>query len=122
MQCEFIKPDELQCGANSMDGFVYCFTHNPATQEEKEKAVLKGGLAPKPRKDPVQLEPIKIQSISDVVELLEDTINRIRTEPITHQKANCIGFLANIIIRAREVGGLEDTIETLEKRLFGQTK
>jgi len=105
-----------------MDGFVYCFTHNPATQEEKEKAVLKGGLAPKPRKDPVQLEPIKIQSISDVVELLEDTINRIRTEPITHQKANCIGFLANIIIRAREVGGLEDTIETLEKRLFGQTK
>jgi len=111
MKCQFIKPNGEQCEANAMEGVNYCFTHNPETQAEKEQAVLKGGLAPKPRKEAKPLAPISVRSTKDILALLEDTINRVRTEPITHQKANCIGYLANISIKALEVDELDEKLE-----------
>ena len=115
MKCVFQKPNNEQCDANAMEGVGYCFTHNPETQTEKERAVLNGGLAPKPRKEAKQLDPVSVRSTKDILTLLEDTINRVRTEPMTHQKANCVGYLANIAIRALEVRELEERLEKVEE-------
>jgi len=90
-----------------MEGSEFCFSHNPKTQEDKKKAVLKGGLSPKPRKEAKSLEPLSIRSIEDILMIIEDTINRVRTEPITHQKANCIGYLANVALRIFQQGDFE---------------
>lgn len=99
-----------------MAGNDYCFTHNPEVQGDKKLAVLKGGLALK--KNERQLEPVKVRTIEDVLTLVEDTINRIRTEPMTHQKANSIGFLANIALKVLEVGELDDKLELINSLIL----
>jgi len=42
--CKFIKPDGASCQANATDGSDYCFSHNPEYSEQKQMAVIKGGL------------------------------------------------------------------------------
>ena len=121
MQCIFIKPDNSQCEANAMAEFELCFSHNPKVVSEKMAAVRKGGKSPKPRKTSNQRKPIPIRDIGDVLSLLEGTINELRTEEaLTHQRANSIGYLSGIILRALEVKELEDRVSTLESKLINQ--
>lgn len=94
-----------------MTGADYCFLHNPGAKDQREMAIKKGALSPKPRKDAELLAVIPIKDIGGVLALIEDTINRIRTEPMTHQKANCIGYLANIALKTLEVGELDDKMD-----------
>lgn len=122
MKCQNKKQNEVQCGANAMLGIKYCFSHNPETHSERRAAILKGGRAPKPRRGAKRLESLPLRSIANIQTLIEDTINRVRTEPITHQKANCIGYLANIALKALEVGGLEERISSLEEKINNQIK
>lgn len=117
MQCNFIKEDGEKCNANTMKNSDFCFTHNPDTAEQKMEAVRKGGLSSKPRKDAEIIEPLDVKNIQDVIRLLEDTINRIRTNPMTHQKANCIGYLANVMVRALETSDLEERMEAIEEAI-----
>lgn len=116
MQCQYKKPDNTQCQANAMHTSSFCFSHNPETREAKKIAVRKGGLAPKKLTE--ELTPIKIQYMQDILALLEDTINRIRTKPMTHQKANCIGYLANIFIKTIETAILEERLNKIERAIL----
>ena len=103
-----------------MEGVEFCFSHNPDTQAKKEQAVLRGGFAPKPRKEAKRLDPIPVRSTKDILALLEDTINQVRTEPMTHQKANCVGYLANIAIRALEVDELDEKLDFVRGLISGR--
>jgi hypothetical protein len=118
MQCAFIKPDNNQCQANAMADSEFCFSHNPETQKEKKLAVLRGGLAPKPRKDDQQLEPLPINNTDQILVLIQDTINRVRTAPITHQKANSIGYLASIALKTLEIGELNEKVELINRLIL----
>jgi hypothetical protein len=111
MNCKHIKPDGSQCKAHPMTGADYCFIHNPEAEDQRAVAIKKGALSPKPRKDAELLAVIPIKNIDGVLALIEDTINRIRTEPMTHQKANCIGYLANIALKAFEVGEVDEKMD-----------
>jgi hypothetical protein len=113
MTCTYLKPDGSSCNAHPMTGAVFCFLHNPETKDRREAAVRKGALAPKPRRDAELMAVIPVKSIEGVLALIEDTINRIRTEPMTHQKANCIGYLANIALKALEVGEVDDKMDLI---------
>lgn len=92
-----------------------CFKHNPDMEIERNIAVLKGGYALKNPGEP--LPPVKLQSINDITGLIEDTINRIRTEPMSHHQANSIGYLSGILLKALEVGEYEKRLETLEQKI-----
>lgn len=116
MRCNFIKPDGNQCEANAMENSQYCFSHNPETAEEKKAAVIKGGLSPK--KNTLDLPPVEIKSVQDVVKLLEDTINRVRGGEMPTNTANCVGYLGGHIIRALETSEIEKRLEELEKIVF----
>ncbi len=102
MKCIYQKLDGNQCNANAMSNAQFCFTHNPETQELKKQAVLKGGLATKNREPSKALKRLDVKSIPDSLVVLEDTINRVRTEPMTPQRANCIGFLLTLAFKAME--------------------
>jgi len=112
MKCKFIKPNGEQCNANAMVGADFCFSHNPKTQEAKKIAVLRGGLAIK--KNEEFLPPMRIRTTEDILIVLEDTINRIRTRPMTHQRANCIGFLCNAMLKALEQNKVEKRLKNIE--------
>jgi hypothetical protein len=120
MKCQYLKPDNSNCLANAITDSDFCFSHNPDTKADKEFAVWKGGKAPKPRQGALQMEPIQIKAIPDLLRLIEDTINRVRTEPMTHQKANCIGYLANIALRTLESGQLADKLDLINSIVVGR--
>jgi hypothetical protein len=115
MKCEYIKPNNDQCGANAMTDSKFCFRHNPDTEVERNIATLKGGYALKTPDKP--LPPVKLQSINDISGLIEDTINRIRTEPLSHHQANSIGYLSGILLKSFEISEYEKRLEALEQRV-----
>jgi len=116
MKCKFIKPDDNQCEANAMENSQYCFSHNPEVSEEKKLAVIKGGLSPK--KNNLDLLPLEIKNVQDVVNLLEDTINKVRSGKMPVNIANCIGYLSGHLIKALESSEIEERLEELEKIVF----
>jgi len=95
-----------------MKGSDYCFTHNPETKIEKHLAVVKGGLASKRVK--LDLEPLSLKTPQGVAELLEDTINRVRSGEMPPKIANTIGYLAGHTLKALEVSNLDQRVEMVE--------
>lgn len=57
----------------------------------------------------------EMQNCQDVLALISDTINQVRTGRIDPSVANSIGYLANISIRVFEQSDLEARIEKLER-------
>ena len=53
----------------------------------------------------------------DVVTLLADTINRLRTGNLDPRIANAVGYLANILLGALQQEALEDRLLRLESSL-----
>jgi hypothetical protein len=83
-----------------------CFCH--AHPEELAELGRQGGLKNRRWKvDNGELEHRPLKSVGQVIELLEETINRVRQGPFDLRAANAIGFLASILLRAMENGRVE---------------
>lgn len=115
MKCKFIKDNETLCNASSMENSSYCYLHNPdIPEEDKLNAQSRGGKANK-IKIIEPLSSIKLTTSNEVVLLLEDTINRVRSGEMDLKVANCIGYLSGHLIKAFEVTQLHQRIELIEK-------
>ena len=117
MKCKFIKNNETFCNANAMNDSVYCFLHNPdVSEEEKQNAQAKGGKGNKVKvKEP--LEPVTVKKVEDIVKLLSDTINRVRSGELDIKIANCIGYLSGHLTKAMEMSELEQRIQAVERAI-----
>ena len=117
MKCEFIKPDGQKCEAYAVKGSSFCYFHNPdISDEEKRKAQTSGGAnrvltLKKP------LPPIQINNQDDVVLLVADTINRVRAGKLDIRTANCLGFLADKLLKALEASQTNEKLEKIERLL-----
>ena len=122
MQCSFIKPDGTQCNANAMSGAEYCYTHNPdISDEEKREAKQRGGAnRALTLKEPLPVLPIANQD--DAVLLVADTINRVRAGKLDIRTANCLGFLADKLLKALEASQTNDKLEKIERLLAQRQK
>ncbi len=118
MQCTFLKSDKTQCNAHAMNGSQFCWLHNPDISDEaKKEAQAQGGKASTVAISS-PLPPVKLNSPSDVVSLLEDTINRVRSGEIDVRVGNCIGVLSNQILKALEITTIKDRVEVIERAIF----
>jgi len=115
MKCTFIKENNEQCQAASMKDSQYCFLHNPEIPEEKKKLVqAKGGKGNITRiQNP--LPPITVNTPDDVVSLLTDTINRVRSGELDVRIANVLGYLSGHLIKALEVSEVDKRVSTIER-------
>ena len=120
MQCIFIKTDGGQCGANAINDSRFCFSHDPNMEEAKRIATTKGGQSPKKNYDP--LPPIEIAGSKDIVRLLVTTISEVRQGQVDIRVANCIGFLAGHLIRAFEVGEVNEKLEIFNGLIIERKK
>jgi len=116
MQCTYLKQDGSQCGANAMKESQFCFSHNPDTQKEKHLATVKGGE--NSRAVELSLPPMSLQEPKEVVSLLGDTINGVRSGGIPPNIANTVGYLAGHLIKAMEVANLAGRLEMVESVLI----
>lgn len=114
--CKHTKSDGQACRALAIKNSDYCFFHDPACEEQRREAVILGGKARKTRKvlEPVVVQGKTLRTGRDVIKLLEETINQARTGELDPGIANTIGHLSNVLLRAIEVGELEQRLLTLE--------
>jgi hypothetical protein len=117
MQCKFKNNQEKQCSANAVKDSQYCFFHDKDNEKQRKLAQSKGGKANLIAvKDP--LPPMPIANVQDVLGLLEDTVNRVRTGELDVKIGNCIGFLSGHLIRAFEVTSIANRVEIIEQAIF----
>lgn len=113
--CKAITKKGEKCKSHPLKGKEYCFIHDPESQEVRSRALSNGGRTPK--KIQVQLDPITIVTQKDVVLLLCDTINNVRSGCMPPRIANSVGYLAGHLLKALEASDLEKRVEQLEKAL-----
>jgi len=122
MKCEFIKPDGTKCEAHAIKDSEFCYFHNPdISDEEKREAQSNGGKTKAlTLKEP--LPELVLAEPADAVLLIADTINRVRAGTLDIRTANCLGFLADKLLKAFEIARLNDKVEMIGQVLEGKTK
>ena len=114
MKCKATKEDDEQCNANAMNGSDFCYTHNPdISAEEKKNAQARGGQNRALMIDN-PLPEIPVAKADDVVLLLADTVNQVRTGKMNVKIANCLGTLSGQLIKALELAKYADKLDLLE--------
>lgn len=118
-KCKYINPEtNEECQAFALES-GYCFSHDPDKREEKQLAVTKGGLASK--KERLNLPPVVIKDPADVITVLEETINMIRTGNLScTNPANAIGFLCSHILKAMEMTSVSEKLDVIERVITAQ--
>lgn len=117
MLCKSLTTEELPCQARPMQGSEFCYLHNPSiSEDEKRDARSRGGKENQiVLKTP--LPPLKLTNAKDVIVLLQDTINGVRSGELDVRIANCLGFLTDKLLKAYEVAELNDKVDAMERFL-----
>ncbi|MBT5016814.1 hypothetical protein HN748_01225 [Candidatus Peregrinibacteria bacterium] len=119
MQCTYTKLNKKRCKAQAMAGEEYCFFHKPGSgdSQKRQEAQSRGGQTKLVRiQNP--LSPIDLKEVNDVVLLLEDTINRVRSGELDVKIGNCIGVLSGQLIKAIEVSSIANRVEIIERAIL----
>lgn len=114
MRCNVKKANGKRCSAQALRDGDQCYWHSPTVEKERRTARSKGGSVKK-FKFVEPDESLPISTCSDVVRLLEDTVNRVRMGMIDTKVANTIGFLSGHLLKAIENADLEYRLDNLEK-------
>jgi len=113
MKCEYVKKDGKQCGGYAIRDSKFCYFHSPEMASNRKKASSEGGSSSTLGLEPA--EPIKLENQKTVVDLLLDTVNRVRRVrkdgSMDVKTANCIGFLAGKIVEANKASEKEQPEE-----------
>ena len=115
MKCTFKKENNEPCNANAMKISKYCYLHNPEISEEEKLNAQSNGGKGNTIKVFEPLAPIFLDNPEDVVNLLADTINKVRAGEMDLRVANCIGYLSGHLIKACEVSTLSQKLDSIER-------
>lgn len=123
MRCKQTKDDGTPCGAYAMSGSEFCYLHNPdIPADEKKASQTRGGANRALMTVSAPLPPMILRQPNDAIELIEDTINRVRARELDIKIANCLGVLAGHLIKAIEVSKLNDKVEEITRVIEKRTK
>lgn len=125
-KCKAITKDGKPCRANAQTGKDYCFLHDPEKVEAVKAARSKGGASLKVI-DPKRFKPwrgtggdvtvLQSPTPQDIVNLLADTIDEVKTGQIDPRVANAVGYLAGSILKAVELTTFDERLAALEEAL-----
>jgi hypothetical protein len=115
LQCAYIRPNGRQCGGFAVNGSRLCFAHDPAQAPKRDDARRRGGSAG--RIAPLPESTLTVRTMSDVLELMETTINDVRAGRVDVRIANAIGYLANVSVKVIQQTDIETRLQALESVL-----
>jgi hypothetical protein len=119
-KCRYRKGNK-HCKNYALTGDEFCFFHSTKKAKQRAEAQRKGGKkALSEKKRVLQGSSIEIKNTSDIVELLNETINQVRTGEIEVKIANAVGYLSGICLKALEQGDIEKRLEALEDKVFSE--
>jgi hypothetical protein len=121
-QCQQTKQDGSPCRANARHGSKYCFFHDPSSAVEREAARRNGGRERSRRAAvlPGDTPDRPLASAADVTGLLAETINQVRRGEVDPRISNAVGYLAGILLKAKERDEMEQRLARLESILARQ--
>lgn len=115
LNCKFVNETGEPCEAFAIKGSEYCWFHDPVKLQERIEACKKGGKAGMRKVLPDS--NVKINSLKDIVRLLESTINDVRTGQIDVRIANSVAYLSQVLRQVMEQEFLEKRLDSLEKEV-----
>lgn len=96
----------------------YCYLHNPdISEEEKQLTRVKGGENNIVMVGEV-IPPRSIRTSADIVELMEDIINRVGRGELDIRVANTMGYLAGVSQKSIRDTEIEDRLKRIEEALI----
>jgi len=102
------------CRATPQSGSAFCFLHDPHKSEEQRRARQAGGSTRGVKVLDADTPARDIKSVADVKGLLSETIHQVRTGAIDPKVGNCVGYLSGILLKAIEVGDIEERLAAME--------
>jgi hypothetical protein len=113
-QCHHTRPDGRKCKASAMARSGLCFFHDPKRAADRLEAQRAGGLRNRAVSLPLDTPDCNLKDAADVIALLGTTINQVRRGQIDPRIANTIGYLSATLLKAHELGSLEQRVSDLE--------
>jgi hypothetical protein len=124
--CKATRKDGDPCRAVAQSGSDYCFFHDPAKGEERHDAKIKGGQTGKAatltvvkpwRGTAGEVDVLKAVTPVELVDLLCNTIDDVRTGAIDPKVANAVGYLAGVIVKIQQYDALVERLSAIEEAL-----
>jgi len=121
-QCRHTKLGGSRCRASARHGSHYCFFHDPKSARARVAARKAGGIERSRRAAVLSANtPDRpLASAADVTRLLAETINQVRRGEIDPRISNAVGYLAGILLKAKERDELEQRLARLESIIAHQ--
>jgi len=114
--CEKIKQNGRRCQAKPIKNSRYCFFHDPSKTKDRAAARRAGGIQRSRRICflPPETPDRALRSSADVLELLDDLINKVLRGELDTKIAYAAGHLISIQMKVRD-HELEDRLQAVEK-------
>ena len=113
-KCRHNRSDGGACQANATASSGFCFFHDPDLASDRQAAQRAGGLRNKAASLPADTPDCAVRNAADVIALLGMSINQVRRGQIDPRVANAIGYLSATLLKALELGNLEQRVSALE--------
>ena len=110
------------CNAGTRAGSNYCFFHDPAMAEERQKARKRGGRARHGRKvgsTGEDFPPVCLDTVADVLSYLSQAANDLVRLENSVSRNRAMAQLASVAVSVLEVGQMEERLVALEEALNG---
>jgi hypothetical protein len=119
MLCIHKKRNGQCCRANALPGKHHCTFHDPELEEERAEGRRRGGVnrSQKAATLPPDTQDLSLMSVADVVGLLGQTINQVRTGQLDARVGNCLFVGAGVLLKALQGEDMEQRIAALESAL-----
>lgn len=115
--CQALTKSGVQCRAKAQYGSAFCFFHDPERATERHAAKVKGGHSRAMKTLPKGTAAFEVSTANDIVSLLSQTINQVRSGELDPRIANSVGYLAGIVLKAREQGELDERLKLVEEAI-----
>lgn len=116
-QCKQILENGQQCGAYAIAGSEYCFSHDPESRERHLIACKKGGSVKQIAVNH-ELQTVEVKTPTDVIYLLNTTIQEVRDGKLDPRIANTIGYLSSHLLKAYEIANIDEKVEEVRAVLI----
>ena len=116
--CKAVKASGQPCRAAPLRGSEYCFFHHPDLTREREEARRLGGLRRRREKSVAAVyDWTGLGSVREIRRLLEVAIVDTLGLDNSPARSRTLASLANLSLKALQVGELEERVTELERIL-----
>ncbi len=111
--CAAIKANSVRCRARAMEGYAYCYNHNPEFADERRLHASKGG------KQGGRGRPARsgTEGLQDIKDQLAELTSGVLSGEVTREVAIAANQLLNTSLRALELERKWKEVLDLEARL-----